>query len=221
MSLLCSTYLDMADQQTWQSQCDFTASRSLQNCRTFCFYLFLTFRFFNLQQRVLLRFSWPIGLQSTALSHSKTFFQLRLSLTRASLPQYSSIPCSPWIPMDSHGHTSRNALVRCARMTWACDDVWLISIHIFLSTPEIKMSKWSCPKPKGPSPHSNITMIKKNRYLAVTGQTFCLDLYHFCHPTPTHELRHSSAGIVDQEVVPAFAETPWHAGARRLPGTRS
>jgi len=108
-----------------------------------------TFRFFNLQQRVLFRFSWPIGLQSTALSHSKTFFQLRLSLTGASLPPYSSIPCSPWIPMDSHGHTSRNALVRCARMTWACDDVWLISIHIFLSTPEINMSNGFAPSRRG------------------------------------------------------------------------
>ena len=174
MSLLCSTYLDMADQQTWQSQSDFTSSRSLQNCRTFCFYIPIF--------QPATKSPFQIFMAHRPPKHGVVSFEDLLPVETEPYAA-SSIPDShglPWIPMNCH--TSRNALVRRARMTWAkcgscrfgCSDLPFYTGN--------KHVQWFCPKPKGPSPHSNVTMLKKNRYLAVTGQTFCLDLYHFCHP---------------------------------------
>lgn len=142
MSLLCSTYLDMADQQTWQSQCDFTSSRSLQNCRTFCFYIPIF--------QPATKSPFQIFMAHRPPKHGVVSFEDLLPVeTEPNRGVASSIFLHPVFPMDSHGHTSRNALVRCARMTWACDDVWLISIHIFLSTPEINMSNGFAPSRRG------------------------------------------------------------------------
>ena len=139
MSLLCSTYLDMADQQTWQSQSDFTSSRSLQNCRTFCFYIPIF--------QPATKSPFQIFMAHRPPKHGVVSFEDLLPVETEPYAA-SSIPDShglPWIPMNCH--TSRNALVRRARMTWAkCGSCRAtLGVQIFLSTPETNMSNGFAP----------------------------------------------------------------------------